>query len=226
MTEREEQGPQSDIGNDRTLLLVDDDQPFLRTLARAMEKRGFQPEMADSVATGKAIAKARPPAFAVVDLRLEDGNGLDVVEVLRGRPASPKPPSTPVLPAPAPVQPAVSPPAPASTPRRPRTLKSYRLWDRTYQFSSWAQLWIDVAEAVWRRHPADFLACALASGRMSGRKRRYIDDSKEGMHRGRPVGTSGYFVETNLVAKDCERRARDLLEIFGHDPDDLLITDN
>jgi len=85
MTEREEQGPQSDIGNDRTLLLVDDDQPFLRTLARAMEKRGFQPEMADSVATGKAIAKARPPAFAVVDLRLEDGNGLDVVEVLRER---------------------------------------------------------------------------------------------------------------------------------------------
>ena len=34
-------------------------------------------------AAGKAIATARPPAYAVVDLRLEDGNGLDVVEVLR-----------------------------------------------------------------------------------------------------------------------------------------------
>ncbi|MGB0659415.1 MAG: ActR/PrrA/RegA family redox response regulator transcription factor [Mangrovicoccus sp.] len=72
-----------DIGEDKTLLLVDDDEPFLRRLARAMEKRGFEPEAAGSVAAGKAIATARPPAFAVVDLRLEDGNGLDVVEVLR-----------------------------------------------------------------------------------------------------------------------------------------------
>ncbi len=70
-------------GADVTLLLVDDDEPFLKRLARAMEKRGFAPEMAASVAEGKAIATARPPAYAVVDLRLEDGNGLDVVEVLR-----------------------------------------------------------------------------------------------------------------------------------------------
>ncbi|MEM1129526.1 MAG: ActR/PrrA/RegA family redox response regulator transcription factor [Pseudomonadota bacterium] len=72
-----------DIGEDKSLLLVDDDEPFLRRLARAMEKRGFEPEVAGSVAAGKAIATARPPAYAVVDLRLEDGNGLDVVEVLR-----------------------------------------------------------------------------------------------------------------------------------------------
>ena len=72
-----------EIGDDRSLLLVDDDEPFLKRLARAMEKRGFEPETADSVAMGKAIAQARPPAYAVVDLRLEDGNGLDVVEVLR-----------------------------------------------------------------------------------------------------------------------------------------------
>jgi two-component system response regulator RegA len=50
-----------------------------------MEKRGFLPEMADSVVAGKAIASARPPAYAVVDLRLGDGNGLDVVETLRMR---------------------------------------------------------------------------------------------------------------------------------------------
>lgn len=72
-----------DIGEDRTLLLVDDDDAFLKRLAKAMEKRGFDVEMAGSVAAGKAIATARPPAFAVCDLRLEDGNGLDVVEVLR-----------------------------------------------------------------------------------------------------------------------------------------------
>jgi two-component system response regulator RegA len=73
------------IGPDPTLLLVDDDEAFVKRLARAMEKRGFVPETAESVAAGKAIAAARPPAFAVVDLRLEDGNGLDVVEALRDR---------------------------------------------------------------------------------------------------------------------------------------------
>ncbi|MEV8465176.1 ActR/PrrA/RegA family redox response regulator transcription factor [Fluviibacterium sp. DFM31] len=72
-----------EIGEDNSLLLVDDDEPFLRRLLRAMEKRGFTAEGASSVAAGKAIATARPPAYAVVDLRLEDGNGLDVVEVLR-----------------------------------------------------------------------------------------------------------------------------------------------
>ncbi len=73
------------IGEDKSLLLVDDDEPFLRRLARAMEKRGFEVETAESVAGGKAIATARPPAYAVVDLRLEDGNGLDVVETLRDK---------------------------------------------------------------------------------------------------------------------------------------------
>ncbi|MCK0141394.1 ActR/PrrA/RegA family redox response regulator transcription factor [Aliiroseovarius sp. F20344] len=73
------------IGEDASLLLVDDDEPFLRRLARAMEKRGFQPETAGSVAAGKAIATARPPAYAVVDLRLDDGNGLDVVETIRDK---------------------------------------------------------------------------------------------------------------------------------------------
>lgn len=75
----------AELGPDRSLLLVDDDEPFVKRLAKAMEKRGFAPETAESVAAGKAIALARPPAYAVVDLRLEDGNGLDVVEVLRER---------------------------------------------------------------------------------------------------------------------------------------------
>ena len=74
-----------EIGEDKTLLLVDGDEPFLKRLAKAMEKRGFAVETSDSVAGGKAIATARPPAYAVVDLRLGDGNGLDVVEVLRAR---------------------------------------------------------------------------------------------------------------------------------------------
>ncbi len=77
--------PLNEIGTDPSLLIVDDDEPFLKRLARAMEKRGFAVETADSVAAGSAIATARPPAYAVVDLRLEDGNGLDVVERIRER---------------------------------------------------------------------------------------------------------------------------------------------
>ena len=72
-----------EIGEDKSLLLVDDDEAFVRRLARAMEKRGFEVEVAETVQAGRAIAMTRPPAYAVVDLRLEDGNGLDVVEALR-----------------------------------------------------------------------------------------------------------------------------------------------
>jgi two-component system response regulator RegA len=70
---------------DRSLLIVDDDTAFLNRLARAMETRGFDVEAADSVAEGIRKVKARPPAFAVVDMRLEDGNGLDVIEIIRTR---------------------------------------------------------------------------------------------------------------------------------------------
>ena len=68
---------------DRRLLIVDDDAPLCQRLARAMEKRGFVVDTAESVAAGVAAASARPPAFAVVDLRLSDGSGLDVVGALR-----------------------------------------------------------------------------------------------------------------------------------------------
>jgi two-component system, response regulator RegA len=69
--------------SDRSLLIVEDDKPFLERLARAMETRGFTVTSGDSVAEGLAqIAKAAP-AFAVVDLRLGDGNGLDVVAALK-----------------------------------------------------------------------------------------------------------------------------------------------
>lgn len=73
------------IGADPSLLLVDDDEPFVKRLGRAMEKRGFEVETAQSVSEGRAAVIRRPPAYAVVDLRLEDGNGLDVVEALRER---------------------------------------------------------------------------------------------------------------------------------------------
>ena len=68
---------------DKTLLIVDDDRAFLARLARAMETRGFQVEAAASVEDGLSSLKRRPPAFAVVDMRLEDGSGIDVIAALK-----------------------------------------------------------------------------------------------------------------------------------------------
>jgi two-component system, response regulator RegA len=70
---------------DATLLIVDDDKPFLQRLARAMETRGFAVETAESVEEAVLKARAKPPAFAVVDMRLGDGNGLDVISAIRDR---------------------------------------------------------------------------------------------------------------------------------------------
>ena len=70
---------------ERTLLIVDDDKPFLQRLARAMETRGFTVRTAESVADGLMQLEIASPAFAVVDLRLGDGNGLDVISALKAR---------------------------------------------------------------------------------------------------------------------------------------------
>ena len=72
---------------DRTLLIVEDDKSFLQRLARAMEGRGFTVATAETVADGLIHLETALPAFAVVDMRLGDGNGLDVISALkRGRP--------------------------------------------------------------------------------------------------------------------------------------------
>ncbi|HLI98715.1 MAG TPA: ActR/PrrA/RegA family redox response regulator transcription factor [Bradyrhizobium sp.] len=68
---------------DRSLLIVEDDKPFLERLARAMESRGFWVTSCESAAEGLAQIARSAPAFAVVDLRLGDGNGLDVVSALK-----------------------------------------------------------------------------------------------------------------------------------------------
>lgn len=68
---------------ERTLLIVDDDAPLCQRLARAMERRGFVVSTADSVAAGITAVSNQPPAFAVVDMRLGDGRGFEVVSALR-----------------------------------------------------------------------------------------------------------------------------------------------
>ena len=67
----------------KSLLIVDDDNPFRDRLARAMEKKGFEVIQAESVQKGIDCVKANKPGFAVVDLRLGDGNGLEVVKEIQ-----------------------------------------------------------------------------------------------------------------------------------------------
>ena len=74
-----------DAMGDKTLLIVDDDRAFCQRLARAMESRGFTVSAVSSVAEGIASITSAPPAFAVIDMRLTDGNGLDVISELKAR---------------------------------------------------------------------------------------------------------------------------------------------
>ena len=69
----------------KSLLIVDDDRPFSSRLARAMEGRGYAVRVAESVADGLAAIDADAPAYAVIDMRLGDGNGLDVITRLAER---------------------------------------------------------------------------------------------------------------------------------------------
>jgi two-component system response regulator RegA len=73
------------IPGERTLLLVEDDKSFVHRLARAMEARGFLVTTAETVADGLLQVEKAPPAYAVVDMRLGDGNGLDVISALKRR---------------------------------------------------------------------------------------------------------------------------------------------
>jgi two-component system response regulator RegA len=75
------------LEGEKSILILDDDAPFRTRLARALEQRGFEVTAVGSVAEANEIANKGAPAYAVLDLRLEDGSGLSVVEALnRSRP--------------------------------------------------------------------------------------------------------------------------------------------
>jgi two-component system response regulator RegA len=69
--------------SDKSLLVLDDDAPLRTRLGRALEQRGFEPTLVGSVQEAVQAVKSHPPAFAVLDMRLEDGSGLKVVETIR-----------------------------------------------------------------------------------------------------------------------------------------------
>jgi two-component system response regulator RegA len=78
-------GETAESPSELTLLIVDDDRPFLNRLARAMEARGFAVTAVESVADGLAALASHPPAFAIIDMRLGDGNGIDVISELKAK---------------------------------------------------------------------------------------------------------------------------------------------
>ena len=73
------------LPRERSVLIVEDDRSFLQRLAKALEQRGFTVSTAESVADGLLMVQQVAPAFAVVDMRLGDGNGLDVISALKRR---------------------------------------------------------------------------------------------------------------------------------------------
>ena len=85
MTELAEPTQRENIPDERTLLIVEDDRSFLQRLAKALEQRGFAVATAESVADGLMQVERAAPAFAIVDMRLGDGNGLDVISALKRR---------------------------------------------------------------------------------------------------------------------------------------------
>jgi len=85
MNEVAEPVGRENIPSDRSLLIVEDDRSFLTRLAKALEQRGFAVTTAESVADGLLQVERSAPAFAIVDMRLGDGNGLDVISALKRR---------------------------------------------------------------------------------------------------------------------------------------------
>ena len=73
------------FGAAQTVLIVDDDQIFAERLGRAMATRGFAPSLAFSVADALAKIAAEPPCYAVIDLKLGDGGGLEAMRALKER---------------------------------------------------------------------------------------------------------------------------------------------
>ena len=73
------------LPSDASLMILDDDGPFRTRLGRALEQRGFTVGAVETVSEARSKVQSNPPAFAVLDMRLEDGNGLEIIDLLHNR---------------------------------------------------------------------------------------------------------------------------------------------
>ena len=69
------------------LLIVEDDASFARALRKSFERRGYEVRVADSVDGVEAVLADASPAYAVVDLKLTRGSGLECVKTLHAHDA-------------------------------------------------------------------------------------------------------------------------------------------
>jgi two-component system, response regulator RegA len=67
----------------KSLMVVEDDEPLMQSLARAMEAQGFRVIAAKTVADASSQIQVSAPEYAAVDMRLHDGCGLDVISLLK-----------------------------------------------------------------------------------------------------------------------------------------------
>lgn len=68
--------------NERTLVIVEDDASFARALKRSFERRGYVVTLCEGIDDVAALLAASPPDYAVVDLKLNGGSGLECVKLL------------------------------------------------------------------------------------------------------------------------------------------------
>ena len=67
----------------KSLLVVDDDLPFRERLSRSMQKKGFEVDSADSFASALEIIEKQNYDYAIVDMRLTDGSGLELIKKIQ-----------------------------------------------------------------------------------------------------------------------------------------------
>ena len=95
----------------------------------------------------------------------------------------------------------------------------FRILGEEFTANSWREVWIGVAEAMYKQYTAEFERAL----QLRGSKRQYISRSPEDVFRPQPIGDSPYFADVNFSSKSCLRHARDLLELFGYHADDLEV---
>jgi two-component system response regulator RegA len=70
------------VGEGQTLLIAEDDDLLRERLTAALKKRGFDVLPAASLAEAQAHIQHEPPELALVDLRLGEDSGLELVRIL------------------------------------------------------------------------------------------------------------------------------------------------
>ena len=97
---------------------------------------------------------------------------------------------------------------------------SFHFLGTEYPVKTWKDILQKLSEIMYNQFPDDFRA--KVSG-LRGSSRAYYTCSEGDLDEPRPVGSSGWFVETKFPADDTLKRCHELLNVFGYDKSDLEI---